>query len=155
MDSFLTSQEYPGSIIIHNSFNIWETLVFGLHLCATSGFGYMLFSCKGMSTYLNTQSMDLLRKVLDWVSRLKRLHYSRFQRWHKQSSNQTKFEGLVISFCRLPQGALSVIWRQGKPLETILIPLKSISERCASFIGLYFLWSAQFVIFWLHLNTLS
>ena len=38
-------------------------------------------------------------------------------------------------------GALSVIWRQGKPLETILIIFKSIFERCASLI-----WSVFYMI---------
>ncbi len=38
-------------------------------------------------------------------------------------------------------GALSVIWRQGKPLETILIIFKSIFERGASLI-----WSVFYMI---------
>ncbi len=53
----------------------------------------------------------------------------------------SEFEGPVISFCRLSQGTLFVIWRQGKPLETILIIFKSIIERCTSFI-----WSVFYMI---------
>lgn len=57
------------------------------------------------------------------------------------------FAGLIINFCRLLPGVLSVIWCLGKPLRTIWRILRSSFWM---FFCFCFPWPAQFVIFWTH-----